>query len=559
MLTDETQQGSPPPPLRILLVEDSPVQARLMAKILAGGRAGHRITVASSAEEGLTLLSRQPYDLILLDYTLPGMSGMEALTRIRAQDSTIPIILATGSGSEQIAVEAMKRGASDYIIKEETLPSLLPSAVEQAWQKSQLERENRDLVEKLRVSHDQISELYTQLKKHSEGLEHTVAERTRELQERNAALEAASRHKSEFLATMSHELRTPLNSIIGFSELLQDSLFGPLTERQKKYVANIHGSGQHLLRLINDILDLSKVEAGKMELHIERFAVPDLLEEAIGTVSAQAAARDVTLTTSLAPEVGLFPADPRKVKQILFNLLSNAIKFNVRGGRVEARARMIETDLEISVVDTGIGIREEDRETIFEEFRQVDGSYSRQYEGTGLGLALTKKFVEMQGGRMTVTSEVGKGSTFTLSLPPAELPAVPVPEETQRILIIDDDPNTLDLFTHVLKPKGFTVLTASGGMEGIQKALTEIPHLILLDLMMPGVTGFDVLQALKTDPRTQTIPILIVTAKELTVAEEEMLAAQVDLILHKGGLSQEELLRGVGRVSREAQRKDPTA
>jgi signal transduction histidine kinase len=229
------------------------------------------------------------------------------------------------------------------------------------------------------------------------------------------ALETASRHKSEFLANMSHELRTPLNAIIGFSQVLKEQMFGELNAAQTEYVDDVLSSGEHLLNLINDILDLAKVEAGRMELQPTTFALPGLLDNAMSMVRERATRQGVSLTTETDPSVGVIEGDERKVKQILFNLLSNAVKFTPAGGRVTLAATADHRQVEISVRDTGVGISADDQLRIFEEFTQV-GAYRAQ-EGTGLGLALTKRLVELHHGRLGVESEPGAGSTFTFWLP----------------------------------------------------------------------------------------------------------------------------------------------
>jgi signal transduction histidine kinase len=245
----------------------------------------------------------------------------------------------------------------------------------------------------------------------------------REIEDKSAQLEVANRHKSEFLANMSHELRTPLNAIIGFSEVLLERMFGELNDKQAEYLQDILSSGRHLLSLINDILDLSKVEAGRMELELAPFSLPAALDNALTLVRERAARHGIRLELAVDAALGTVVADERKVKQILLNLLSNAVKFTPEGGRVAVRAEPADGTVEISVSDTGIGIAAEDREAIFEEFRQVGTDYSRKREGTGLGLALTRRFVELHGGRIWVKSEVGEGSTFTFTLPARPWPA----------------------------------------------------------------------------------------------------------------------------------------
>jgi len=237
-----------------------------------------------------------------------------------------------------------------------------------------------------------------------------------ELEQKSRELEAASQHKSEFLANMSHELRTPLNAIIGFSEVLSERMFGELNEKQEEYLKDIYSSGQHLLSLINDILDLSKIEAGRMELEVTDFDLPAAIDNALILVRERASRRGIRLGSAIDDRVGMIRGDERKVKQVLLNLLSNALKFTLEGGRIDVRARVSEGMAEISVTDTGVGIAPEDQEAIFEEFRQV-GTADKKVEGTGLGLALSRKFIELHGGRIWVQSQPSKGSTFSFTLP----------------------------------------------------------------------------------------------------------------------------------------------
>jgi signal transduction histidine kinase len=286
---------------------------------------------------------------------------------------------------------------------------------------------------------EMILRLTEELRQAALQLEAKVEDRTRELQATMRQLEAASRHKSEFLANMSHELRTPLNSILGFSQILQDQTFGPLNEKQARYVNNILVSGQHLLALINDLLDLSKVEAGKLELRPEAFALREALEAALTEIQPQAEAKGLQLQLHVDEALSTLTADSIRFKQILFNLLSNAVKFTPEGGSVtlkaEVRSEKLEVRsedstapppfspltshfVEISVQDTGIGIKPEDLPRLFQPFTQLEPVYAKRYQGTGLGLALTKRLVELHGGTIRAESEgEGRGSTFTVRLP----------------------------------------------------------------------------------------------------------------------------------------------
>jgi signal transduction histidine kinase len=269
-----------------------------------------------------------------------------------------------------------------------------------------------------------LEEAYRAVRLSERSLDLKVRERTAELERsrrelaiaRDEAL-AANRHKSAFLANMSHELRTPLNAIIGFSEVLGEKIFGELNEKQAEYTRDIHNAGQHLLSLINDILDLSKIEAGRLELSPSPFDLPTTIEESLMLMKERANRRGVTLSKDLDPAIGMITADERKIKQVLINLLANAVKFSREGGSVTLRVAPSEGGVTISVTDTGIGIAPEDRAIIFEEFRQGGGDPTRKQEGTGLGLALSKRLVELHGGRIWVETELGRGSRFAFTIP----------------------------------------------------------------------------------------------------------------------------------------------
>ena len=248
-------------------------------------------------------------------------------------------------------------------------------------------------------------------------LEQRVEERTRELVRAKEEVEVANRHKSEFLASMSHELRTPLNAIIGFSDALAEQFFGPLNPRQARYVQHITSSGRHLLALINDILDLSKVEAGRMELELGRFSLPEALESGATMVRERASQHGIEVHVQTDPGVQIVEADERKVKQVIFNLLANAVKFTPDGGHVYVNASQADSWIEVSVQDTGVGVAPDDQARIFDAFQQGGRNVAQPQEGTGLGLTLSRQFVELHGGRLWVESEPGSGSTFRFTLP----------------------------------------------------------------------------------------------------------------------------------------------
>jgi signal transduction histidine kinase/DNA-binding response OmpR family regulator len=494
----------------------------------------------------------------------------------------------------------------------------------------------------------------------------------RELKETNRRLREANQHKSVFLANMSHELRTPLNAIIGFSELLIDSdsnQFDAAT--QLRFCTQIHSSGKHLLGLINDILDLSKVEAGQMELRLQTVPVEQVVAQVLDTIEPLAGQKRIKIRADAA-SAGEVLVDAGKLKQMLLNLVSNAIKFTPEEGDVTITAVRLPSAVEISVTDTGIGISDSDQAQLFEEFHQVDQGPGRREQGTGLGLALTRRFAALHGGEVNVHSEVGKGSVFTLRLPiqaaaPVAAPA-PAAAKTQDmthplVLVIEDDPaaaellcrqlegagfrtqvartgtaalamarelrpaaitldillpeldgwevmarlkreaatsnipvvivsvvdnpelgmalGALDYFvkpidgkelvtrlsrfqfersngttvlvvdddasnrlwlTTVLEPAGFAVINAAGGREAIQLAKLRRPDLVLLDLMMPDVNGFAVVEALRADPATRHVPIMILTARNLTAADKRLLNGHVSTILSRGSTAAADLI-----------------
>ena len=520
------------------------------------------------------------------------------------------------------------------------------------------------------------------------GINTNIADRVEAeiaLQEAKDAAEYANRAKSEFLATMSHELRTPLNAVIGFSEILRDEILGTINDEQKELVLDIHTSGNHLLAMINDILDLSKIEAGKMELQLENFSIKEAVTEVNTIVTALANKKQIQLSLEFDQEVSI-EADKIKFKQILYNLLSNAIKFTDEGGEVTTKFEVSNTALLGSVTDTGVGISAQDREKLFQPFTQLDASSTRAHSGTGLGLALTNRLIELHGGKIWVESEIEKGSTFSFTFPlrqqeegsevtapdvsnaetatffnnnrtilvaeddeqaaqllgiylteagyrveyvtngeeaitkaseihpfaitldillpqkdgwqvlreikmNPDLRSIPViivsaTEERQlafglgavdhlvkpidkdaliaslrslklpsgdgssRVLVVDDDPQTVRLLSTVLTSDGYEVLKVYGGSEAIETAISQSPDLIILDMIMPQVDGFQVIRCLTDDPRTRDIPIVICTALDLTDQDRDRLNGQIRSVIPKAGNVKEELLAAIRRIER---------
>jgi PAS domain S-box-containing protein len=370
----------------------------------------------------------------------------------------------------------------------------------------------------------------------------------RTLQQKNVELENASRLKSEFLANMSHELRTPLNAIMGFSEVLRDGIMGEMTAQQRVLAVKIFTSGQHLLALINDILDLSKVETGKMTLELEPVQMPSLFVSSLSIIREKASARRIRLDIQVAEDLGSMQADARKVKQIVYNLLSNAVKFTHDGGQVTLRAGpVLRADvghpsgswtgrtfpladnefaefLEINVTDSGIGISPEGLEHLFKPFSQIESGLARKFEGTGLGLVMVKLLAELHGGTVAVESAEGQGSSFTVWLPlrapeevalaTAKAPPMPPPIAAAgpRIaLVVEDDIQSADLIRLHLEAEGFTVLHAASAETALALAVQQPPSLITLDIMLPNMDGWEFLGRLKQVPSLVCIPVVIIS------------------------------------------------
>ncbi len=369
------------------------------------------------------------------------------------------------------------------------------------------------------------AKLYQQVSQHAEELEANVSERTQELEQANLKLAAASQHKSDFLANMSHELRTPMNAIIGFTRLVMRRTKEVLPVRQYENLEKILVSADHLLALINDILDLSKIEAGRMEVHATSFNLESLVDLCLRTVEPLVKSDRLRLGKGLAAELPPLYTDEDKLKQILINLLSNAVKFTAEG-TVTVTTRYQDGELTLAVADTGIGIPERALGVIFEEFRQVDSSTTREYGGTGLGLSISRHLARLLGGDITVQSAVRVGSTFTVTLP-LRYDAAPVAtragappsreEPTAQtgngkvVLAIDDDPNVLYLLQENLAEAGYQVIGAASGAEGLEKARQLRPFAITLDILMPHKDGWQVLHELKADVATRDIPIIVLS------------------------------------------------
>lgn len=385
-----------------------------------------------------------------------------------------------------------------------------------------------------------------------------LTDRNQELAVSNQELARATRLKDEFLANMSHELRTPLNAILGITEGLQESIFGPITEQQERVLQTIERSGSHLLSLINDILDVAKIEAGQLELDIAAVPVAPLCQSSLAFVKQQAFKKGIQLAIQLSPKLPDLLVDERRVRQVLINLLNNAVKFTPDHGSValevclgtsrrvpKLNSSLGETEvhqfLEISVVDTGIGIAPEDVRKLFQPFMQVDSALNRQYTGTGLGLALVKRIVELHGGEVSLVSELGVGSRFTVDLPCANTlsgpdqpatgaieatePSPAVPLESPLILLAEDNEANVSTIVAYLQAKGYRLTLAKNGEEAVAFAKAAPPDLILMDIQMPVMDGLEATRQIRQDPTLANVPIIALTALAMAGDRERCLAA----------------------------------
>jgi signal transduction histidine kinase len=462
-------------PPKLLVIDDELGFRELMLHELE--KRGYDVAVAADGEEAVSKArAAGNFDVVVSDLTMPHRNGLETLKEFKAIDPKVEVIMVTGYGTIENAVESIKQGAYDFIAKPFNIDDML-RLIERAIEKRRL---------CLRVN---------------------------ELQEIN-------RFKSEFMANMSHELRTPMSAILGYTALFLDKVYGGISPRQEEALKRVEAAGQNLLQLMNSILDLSKIAAGRMSVYPEDFDLGDLVKEVAGMLEALAKKKDLRLEWS-APKSLRIRTDRTKLKQILINLVGNGIKFT-KTGKVAISAEMAEDRplLRIRVRDRGIGIRAEDMPLLFEEFRQLDPSATREQGGTGLGLALSKKFVELLGGTIDVESTVGVGSVFTVTVPilgrpPKEPSPVFLASDKSRrkkmLLAIDDDPEVLTLLRDSLEGTSYGFAGALTGEEGLLLAKKLKPLAITLDIMMPHRDGWSVLQVLKNDFDMRSIPVIMLS------------------------------------------------
>jgi signal transduction histidine kinase len=399
--------------LELLLVDDDAIDRMAICRALAKADLAVQVTEVTNAEEAIARLGSHSYDCVFLDYRLPEQDGLSLIRQLRADGVTIPLVVLTGQGDEQIAVDLMKAGASDYLVKTRVSPDRLALLLRNALRVYKAERREAKALAQLQRTNVLLTQQNEELER-----------QRRYIEDQNLKLLEAYRVKSEFLATMSHELRTPLNAILGFSQLLDSQSKGPLTDHQAEMVKRIFTNGKNLLTLVNDILDLSKLEAQRLTLTPTAVNLHGLVQATLSDLRSLADAKALALESSLDLDNPVVINDERRLRQVLINLVSNAIKFTDRGLVHVALAEDAPDHITLTVTDTGVGIAPEQLPHIFEAFRQVDQSIRRQRPGTGLGLAIVHSLVTIMDGTILVTSQPGQGTTFTVTLP-RQLPPAP--------------------------------------------------------------------------------------------------------------------------------------
>jgi signal transduction histidine kinase len=498
--------------LRVLVAEDSEDDFEILLRELKRGGyevVAQRVASLTHFEGALA----QPWDLVISDWMMPGFGGRMVLDTLSTKRLATPCIVISGTIGEEPAVEALKAGALDFLSKDK--PKRFVPVIERAL---------REAAERVKSEE--------------------IRRRSAALEMQNRRIQEANRLKSEFLANMSHELRTPLNAIIGFAELLHDGQVPASSPQHKEFLGDILSSGKHLLQLINDVLDLAKVEAGKLEFRPEKVEIARVVNEISSILRTHLASKRVHLELDIDPLLGELFLDPGRLKQIAYNYLSNAIKFSSPGGRVVLRIAPENDDDElfrISVTDQGIGISEVDQTRLFVEFQQLEAGSAKRHQGTGLGLALTKRLVEAQGGSIGVASEIGKGSTFfaviprhVSSLQELALPRVATRDRNRKgassVLVVEDDARDQDQLVSTLSRAGYEVELATTGAQALAKWRARPFDAVTIDLLLPDMSGLDVLGALQGDPRATGVPIIVVTV----VPDTNVLAGfLVHDVLHK--------------------------
>lgn len=549
-------------PKRLLLVDDS---ANVLAELGATLRDdGYDVIAASNGEQALELLSVQTVDAVLLDVQMPGIGGLETCRRIKASPTLrdIPVLLLTAFEGRESMLAGLETGADDYVVKANGEVELLKARLRAQLRRKQFEDEARRTHTELHLSALEAAEARAarELADSRAELLAVLQQRNDALEQLNAELSRASSAKTAFLSTMSHELRTPLNAVIGFAQLMRDGAAGPVSERQAEFCNHIHNAGQHLLSLVNDLLDMAKIEAGRVDLDIEPVELDELLRDALAIVQERTRLAQIDLKFFGVGNDQRLCVDRRRLRQIIYNLLSNAAKFTPKGGSIRLEARRVprararealpgfadgrrsdlpESDykefVQISVTDSGIGIPAESLERLFQPFNQIRNVLTHKVEGTGLGLATVARLVQLHGGSVAVSSEPDTGSCFTCWLPWREpvVPDVILPDEVGErplALVIEHNPQAAALMQSQLNGAGFRVRQVSSAEEALELAHHLRPDLITLEVNLPGLDGWELLSRLKNLPGWAHIPVVVVS---VDAGQEVALSLGASAVLHK--------------------------
>ena len=502
-------------PARLLVVDDEESLRITTAAILE--QEGYVVDTAASGDEAIALMTADDYDLVLTDLHMEGGDGLTVLNRIRRHAPLTISVVLTGFASVESAIAALQEGAYDYLVK--------PCDIESMKHTIRRGVEHRRLMLAEQKARSDLQQLNL-------DLEQRIEQRTAELKQLNVELAEANRAKDVFLATLSHELRTPLTPVVGWIKLLRS---GTLDEKSVSQALDaIERNAWLQSRLIDDLLDTSRIATGKLHFEPRPTDLNLVVKAAVDTVRTLAAARNIELTVSLWPSSLMVMGEPVRLQQIAWNLVSNAIKFTDPGGKVTVTTQLEGTQAQLSVADTGIGIAPEFLPHVFDRFRQADGSTSRRHGGLGLGLAIADALAKMHSGRLEAKSGgVSQGSTFTLRLelaPVGQVASETVPKKVHSlegldVLIVEDSPDTLLLLGTIFRREGAKVTTAASATEALERAVDRRPHIIISDIGMPDVDGYQLLEQLRILPGFRDVPAIAISGYASEDDKQRALAA----------------------------------